>query len=336
MPIAPAPRALAEPVAPPISRQVIGVNSGLHLLLLGGVAAAWGLGDLGSAFTGGLLLTAYVLGLRHAFDPDHIAAIDNTTRALQSGHRTPQSVGMYFALGHSTVVFAAAVLVVVSARWVGLSGDSPVRTALGVWGAAFSGITLVVLAAINLRTLRTLIRASRRAEESDPAGAAGALSRILRPALRRVDRPWHMYPVGFLFGLGFDTATEVSLLILAAGGATAGVPWWVVLLLPLAFTSGMCLLDSADGMFMALAYRWALERPERKLRYNIVMTAVSVCFAAVIGVLGLMSLLGELGVTAFTWTDALSLEWSGVVVLGLFAALFAGAVLRWRRGVRRV
>ena len=203
---------------------------------------------------------------------------------------------MYFALGHSTVVFAAAVLVVVSARWVGLTGDSPVRTALGVWGAAFSGITLVVLAAINLRTLRTLIRA----EESDPAGAACALSRILRPALRRVDRPWHMYPVGFLFGLGFDTATEVSLLILAAGGATAGVPWWVVLLLPLAFTSGMCLLDSADGMFMALAYRWALERPERKLRYNIVMTAVSVGLAAVIGVLGMMSLLGELGVTAFT------------------------------------
>lgn len=243
---------------------------------------------------------------------------------------------MYFALGHSTVVFAAAVLVVVSARWVGLTGDSPVRTALGVWGAAFSGITLVVLAAINLRTLRTLIRASRRAKESDPAGAAGALSRILRPALRRVDRPWHMYPVGFLFGLGFDTATEVSLLILAAGGATAGVPWWVVLLLPLAFTSGMCLLDSADGMFMALAYRWALERPERKLRYNIVMTAISVCFAAVIGVLGLMSLLGELGVTAFTWTDALSLEWSGVVVLGLFAATFAGAVLLWRRGAGRV
>lgn len=168
MPIAPAPRALAEPVALPISRHVIGVNSGLHLLLLGGVAAAWGLGDLGGAFTGGLLLTAYVLGLRHAFDPDLIAAIDNTTRALQSGHRTPQSVGMYFALGHSTVVFVAAVLVAVSARWAGLTGDSP--------------------------------------------------------ALRRVDRPWHMYPVGFLFGLGFDTATEVSLLILAAAGATAGVP----------------------------------------------------------------------------------------------------------------
>lgn len=145
-----------------------------------------------------------------------------------------------------------------------------------------------------------------------------------------------MYPVGFLFGLGFDTATEVSLLILAAGGATAGVPWWVVLLLPLAFTSGMCLLDSADGMFMARAYRWALERPERKLRYNIAMTTVSVVFAAVIGALGLMSLLGELGLTAFTWTDALSLDWSGVVVLGLFAVIFTGAALLWRRGARQV
>lgn len=211
-----------------VSRPVIRVNAALHLLLVVGVAAAWGLGDLGGAFTGGLLLSAYVLGLRHAFDPDHIAAIDNTTRALQSRERAPQSVGMYFALGHSTAVFVAAGLVAVSAHWASLTGDSP--------------------------------------------------------ALRRVDRPWHMYPVGFLFGLGFDTAAEVSLLILAAAGATAGVPWWVVLLLPLAFTSGMCLLDSADGMFLAGAYRWALERPGRKLRYNIAMTPVSVVFAAVISV----------------------------------------------------
>lgn len=329
-----------------LSPTVVTVNVILHVLLLAGAAAAWAAGSLGAAVTVGLLLTAYTLGLRHAFDPDHIAAIDNTTRALQDSRRTPQTVGMFFALGHSTVVVAAAALVAVSVEWAGLTEDSPVRQALGVWGAAFSGVMLLVLAVINLVTLRSLVLRVRRRPDgvagADAAGGAGgtgdgpgrptgALTRLLGPALRRVTRPWHMYPVGLLFGLGFDTATEVSLLILAAGGAASGTPWWVTMLLPLAFTAGMSLMDSADGVFMSRAYRWALTDPANTLRYNITMTSVSVLFAVIVGVLELLALAGDLGVDALAWAGEVPMDNAGFIVLGLFVLIFAAAVLLWRR-----
>ncbi|RAV31422.1 HoxN/HupN/NixA family nickel/cobalt transporter [Corynebacterium heidelbergense] len=331
-----------------LSPVVLGVNIVLHLFLVTAAALAWATGNLHGAFSFGLILTAYTLGLRHAFDPDHIAAIDNTTRALQTHERTPQSIGMFFALGHSTVVILAAGLVALSAQWAGLTEDSPVTEALGIWGAAFSGVTLLLLAVINLLTLRSLYRQMRQSRplgDGAPASAEpgregyvpdgslprGPLTRLLGPALRKVTRPWHMYPVGFLFGLGFDTATEISLLILAAGGVAAGAPWWVTMLLPLSFTAGMALLDSIDGVFMAHAYRWALHRPHLKLRYNITMTAVSVLFAVLIGGTGLMSLAAELGLPGFAWVEGVNLDYAGFVVLGLFVTIFATALALWRR-----
>ncbi|HJF13140.1 HoxN/HupN/NixA family nickel/cobalt transporter [Corynebacterium falsenii] len=334
--------------------RVVWVNVILHGLLLIGCLVAWSQGLFTSAFTVGLLATAYTLGLRHAFDPDHIAAIDNTTRALQNDARTPQSIGMFFALGHSTVVIIAAGLIAASARWANLTEDSPLTQALGIWGATFSGVVLLVLALINLSKLRVMLQTERQfratgrpVDASTTQSAAhesltsnqlpsGPLGRILGPMVRRVSKPWHMYPVGFLFGLGFDTATEISLLILAASGVALGVPWWTMMLLPLAFTAGMAAMDSADGIFMARAYRWALDRPEMKLRYNIVMTTISVVFALFIGITGLLFLADELGFTPLSWVNNLELDNSGYWILVIFIAIYAASRIRWNVRTRRL
>lgn len=327
--------------------RVVWVNVILHGLLLIGCLVAWSQGLFTSAFTVGLLATAYTLGLRHAFDPDHIAAIDNTTRALQNDTRTPQSIGMFFALGHSTVVIIAAGLIAASARWANLTEDSPLTQALGMWGATFSGVVLLVLALINLNKLRVMLRTERQLRATDrPVDASttqsaapesltsnqltsGPLGRILGPMVQRVSKPWHMYPVGFLFGLGFDTATEISLLILAASGVALGVPWWMMMLLPLAFTAGMAAMDSADGIFMTRAYRWALDRPEMKLRYNIVMTTISVVFALFIGITGLLLLADELQIVTISWTGKAAVESGGYIMLSIAAVIYGFSRAIW-------
>jgi nickel/cobalt transporter (NiCoT) family protein len=218
----------------------------------------------GQLFGIGLGVTAYTLGLRHAFDADHIAAIDNTTRKLMTEGQRPMSVGFWFSLGHSSVVFLMVALLAIGIR--ALAGaieddQSTLQQITGVWGTFVSGVFLIVIGLINLAALVGIIQVFRRMrsgeyDESEleaQLDRRGFLNRILGRVTRAVTKPWHMYPVGLLFGLGFDTVTEVGLLVIAGGAAASGLPWWAILTLPVLFAAGMSLLDSIDGSFMNFA-----------------------------------------------------------------------------------
>lgn len=241
---------------------------------------------------------AYLLGMRHAFDVDHIAAIDCTTRKLLGEGRKPLSVGFWFSLGHSSLVFGLCALLAAGAQSLGgLLGDdaSPVREALGFVGTAVSGVILYLLAALNALILLRAVRDARSARDghaADPAGGspAGVMVRLLRPLMQSIKRPGQMYVVGMLFGLGFDTATEVILLVVAVGAATTALPWYAILILPTLFTAGMCLLDTLDGWFMSFAYGRAFSRPDRRLKYNFVLTGLSAAVALSVGTVEVMSL----------------------------------------------
>jgi len=270
----------------------------------------------------GLGLTAYTLGLRHAFDADHIAAIDNTTRKLMAEGQRPLSVGFWFSLGHSTIVFALALLFSFGVH--GLSGavqddGSALQTATGVIGPTISGAFLFVIGILNLAILVRLVR-----RRSDADGPGGLLTRIYGRATRAVGRPWHMYPLGVLFGLGFDTATEVALLFIAAGAVSAGLPFYAILCLPVLFAAGMSLLDTIDGAFMNFAYGWALSNPVRKAYYNIIITALSVAVALIVGTVELLSVLG--------FAPGVDLNLVGYFIVGLFVATWALALAVWRYG----
>src|SRR3954466_15576613 len=216
----------------------------------------------------GLGVTAFTLGMRHAFDADHIAAIDNTTRKLMADGQRPLSVGFWFSLGHSTIVFALGVLVVIGVR--GLAGavedgGSGLQQATGLIGPLVSGTFLMIIGLLNLVVLVSILRIFRRmrqgqldeAELEAELDQRGFMTRFYARATRAVRKPWHMYPLGCLFGLGFDTATEVALLVLAGGGAAGGGPFYAILCLPILFAAGMTLFDTLDGMFMNFAYGWA-------------------------------------------------------------------------------
>jgi high-affinity nickel-transport protein len=306
--------------------------------------------DIGDQVFGlGLGITAYTLGIRHAFDADHIAAIDNTTRRLLADGRRPVSVGFWFALGHSAVVALLAIGIAVGARYlVDLTDDgSAVRQGLGVVGAGVSGLFLYLIGVLNLVALVGIVRFYRQscAGPSDPAALErfldqrGVLNRLLLPLIRSIRHPAQMFPVGLLFGIGFDTATEVTLLALAGTGAAAGLPWYAVLVLPLLFTAGMTLFDTLDGAFMTVAYRWAFAEPVRKLYYNLTVTGLSVAVALLIGTVQLVGVLHE----RLRWRDPVSgwiagldLNNVGFLVVGLFVAVWAVAVGYWRlTGVER-
>src|SRR4051794_4681959 len=230
----------------------------------------------------GLGLTAYVLGMRHAFDADHIAAIDNTTRKLMSDGQRPVAVGFWFALGHSSLVVVLAVLIAAGARLATtlLDDGSGTHQVLGLVGTGLSGLFLYVIGVLNLVALVGIVGVFRRMrrggfdEHSFQAAldSRGVVSRVLGRLTRSVTRSWQMFGVGLLFGLGFDTATEVSLLVLAGSGAAGGLPWYAVLVLPLLFASGMSLFDTLDGTFMNVAYHWAFANPVRKVFYNLTVT----------------------------------------------------------------
>ncbi|GHF42262.1 HoxN/HupN/NixA family nickel/cobalt transporter [Amycolatopsis bartoniae] len=293
----------------------------------------------------GLGVTAYTLGLRHAFDADHIAAIDNTTRKLMQDGRRPVTVGFWFALGHSTVVLVLAVLIAAGARFVTAltADDSGTHEALSVVGTGISGLFLYLIAVLNLIALAGVVRVWRglRRGEFDEAelehqlAKRGMLNRFLGRVTRAITRPGQMYPVGLLFGVGFDTATEVTLLVLAGAGAAGGLPWFAVLVLPLLFAAGMTLLDTVDGTFMNFAYHWAFADPLRKVYYNITITGLSVAVALVIGSIELVSLLhDDLGLTdpVTTWISGLDLNNVGFVIVGLFVLVWALAIGVWRFG----
>jgi high-affinity nickel-transport protein len=293
----------------------------------------------------GLGITAYTLGVRHAFDADHIAAIDNTTRTLMAQGRRPVSVGFWFALGHASVVGLLAAGIGFGARFVvALTDDgSAARHDLGTVGTSVSGLFLYLIGLLNLAAFVGIAKVYRRARAGafDPAeldralDKRGLVNRILRPLMRSIRHPAQMFPIGLLFGIGFDTATEVTLLVLAGSGAAAGLPWYAVLVLPLLFTAGMCLFDTLDGAFMTVAYRWAFASPVRKLYYNLTITGLSVAVALLIGTIELVGLLHD----KLHWKDAVSgwlagldLNNVGFLIVGLFVLIWAGAIAYWKLG----
>ncbi len=300
----------------------------------------------GKAFGIGIGLTAYTLGLRHAFDADHIAAIDNTTRKLMNDGQRPLAVGFFFSLGHSTVVFGLALLLATGVKAIiGPVEDdsSTLHHYTGVIGTSVSGVFLYLIAILNVIVLvgilRVFVRLRRgeydETELEQQLENRGLLNRFLGRFTKSITRSWHMYPVGLLFGLGFDTATEIALLVLAGTSAAAGLPWYAILCLPVLFTAGMCLLDTIDGSFMNFAYGWAFSSPVRKIYYNITITGLSVAVALVIGSVELLGLFaGQLGWRGafWNWINNLDLNTVGFVVVGMFVFTWAVAVLVWRYG----
>jgi nickel/cobalt transporter (NiCoT) family protein len=299
---------------------------------------------LGSKVFGvGLGITAYTYGLRHAFDADHIAAIDNTTRKLRGDGKRPKSVGFWFAMGHSTIVAGMAALVAAGAHIVGdlTSDGSAANKTLGIIGTGLTGTFLYLIAFLNLIALVGIIRVFRamRSGELDEAKleshlqARGFMARILGRLTRTVTRPGQMFPVGILFGLGFDTATEVALLVLAGSGAASGLPWYAIMVLPLLFASGMSLLDSLDGLFMSVAYDWAFLNPVRKVYYNISITGLSVAVAFLIGSIELVSVLHDnagWNNPVTNWVSNINLNNVGFAIVGLFVLTWVIAVGYWR------
>src|ERR1700686_3463366 len=273
----------------------------------------------------GVAITAYTLGMRHAFDADHIAAIDNTTRKFMAEGKRPLSVGFFFSLGHSSVVFALGIGLTIAAKTIigQVSNNSSVLNNFGgFFGTLVSGTFLYLIALLNLVVLVGIVKVfieMRRGRYNDEEleqqlNSRGLMFRFFGKMMRAIHSPWQMYPIGVLFGLGFDTATEVALLAATAGAATIGLPWYAVLSLPLLFAAGMSLLDTIDGSFMNFAYGWAFSKPVRKVYYNITITGLSVALALYIGSIVLFGA---------TWAVAL-LIWR-----------FAHIERRWERAAAR-
>ena len=325
---------------------VIGLHVvGFFLLLVLVIPQNFHLGKEG-VFGLGLGITAYTLGLRHAFDADHIGAIDNTTRKLMADGQRPLSVGFFFSLGHSTIVFLLAFLFSVGVR--GLTGSvenhaSTLHQATGLIGPGVSGSFLFLIGILNLLILVNIIKVFRRMRQGDyneqeleqQLNTRGFMNRFYGRATRAVKKPWQMYPLGCLFGLGFDTATEVALLFIAAGAAGAGLPFYAILCLPILFAAGMSLLDTIDGAFMNFAYGWAFSKPVRKVYYNITITGLSVAVALIVGTVELMSILADkLSLTGGVWDFAANLDLNlvGYFIVGLFVVTWAVALAVWRFG----
>ena len=334
-------RRIAGMVAVIVGLHVIGF--GLLLVLVAPQHLSLG----GQTFGTGLGITAYTLGMRHAFDVDHIAAIDNTTRKLMEEKSRPVSVGFWFSLGHSTIVLAMCVALALGIRTFAsqVSNDSStLHDVTGIVGVSVSGTFLIVLGVVNLFILVGIVKIFRRMrseaydEETleDLLQHRGFMNRILRRVMVAVRKPWHMYPVGVLFGFGFDTATEISLLVLASTGAAFVLPWYAILCLPILFMAGMCLFDTMDGSFMNFAYGWAFSQPVRKVYYNITITSLSVIVAVLIGGIELLGLLADkFELTGGVWNlvgAAGDYQYTGYLVVGVFVATWAVSLLIWRYG----
>jgi nickel/cobalt transporter (NiCoT) family protein len=295
----------------------------------------------------GLAITAYVLGLRHGFDADHIAAIDNTTRKLLNDGKRPLTVGTWFSLGHSTIVCGMILALVVVTDWI--SAHFHLFSTVGaVLGTVISGVFLLVIGIVNALIVVEVYRMFRGVRDGrldqkaldDQMNKRGILNRIFGRFFRVVREPWQIYPIGVLFGLGFDTATEVLIIALALLFAAAGVPLWAVLFLPLLFTCGMVLSDTSDGFAMRYAYGWAFNHPIRKIFYNLTLTVISVLVAFAIGGVELLQVIsGELGWGGpfWAWLDGLDFETLGIGIAGLFLGCWAIALaIYWVKGYERI
>jgi high-affinity nickel-transport protein len=322
---------------------------GLHVLGWGLLAAAVG-GHYHitrtEIFGFGTGILAYTLGMRHAFDADHIAAIDNTTRKLVSEGKRPLSTGFWFSLGHSSVVFLLAVLLNFGIRALDnqvRDNGSGLHNVTGIIGTGVSGTFLYLLAALNVIVLAGILKVFREmrtgayddSELEEQLAKRGLMNRFLGPLARRVDTPWKMYPIGLLFGLGFDTATEVALLVLAGSAVVSGLPFYAILSLPVLFAAGMCLFDTADGCFMNFAYDWAFARPIRKVYYNLTITGLSVFVAFFIGTVEILGLIGQeyrLGGGFWTFMGNFDINKAGFVIAGVFVLTWAVALAIWHFG----
>ncbi|AOX17497.1 HoxN/HupN/NixA family nickel/cobalt transporter [Kozakia baliensis] len=333
----------AASTPPPLRHRI----TGIYLFLAAFNLGAWIWAFIvfhAQPFLLGTGLLAYGFGLRHAVDADHIASIDNVTRKLMQEGKRPVSVGLFFALGHATVVVIVAALVALTA--------SAMRNRIDGWkeiggliATGSSALFLFLIAAMNIMILRGVWTAFRQVRAGKPYNPndldlllndRGLLARIFRPVFKMVSQSWHMFPVGFLFGLGFDTATEVSLLGLSASQATQGVSVAVILVFPMLFAAGMALVDTTDGILMLGAYEWAFIRPIRKLYYNLVITFVSVLVALLIGGIETLGILAEhFDLHGPIWSAAQNLNENfnmlGFVVIGIFVAAWLISILIYRR-----
>jgi high-affinity nickel-transport protein len=293
----------------------------------------------------GTALLAWGLGLRHAVDADHIAAIDNVTRKLMQDGQRPITVGFWFAIGHSGIITIAAVTIALTTN--ALSQFDAFKQIGGIVATTVSALFLFTIAAMNLIILRSVwktfahVRSGGTYVEEDLnllLSGRGLLARLFRPMFRLVNRTWHMAPLGFLFGLGFDTATEVAILGLSASQAVDGLSIGTILVLPALFAAGMALIDTADGVVMLGAYEWAFVKPIRKLYYNITITLISAIVAIVIGGIETLTLIGErLGLTGWPWSLAAELgrhfNSLGFAIIGLFILCWLASfiIYRWKR-----
>jgi high-affinity nickel-transport protein len=328
---------------------MVATVAGLNLAGWGMLAAALGghyhIGKT-TVFGVGTGALAYTLGMRHAFDADHIAAIDNTTRKLIGEGKRPLSVGFFFSLGHSSVVFLLAVLLNFGIRDLDrqVSDDgSGLHTITGIVGTCVSGFFLFLIAAFNIVILAGILKVFRRMrtgaydddELEEQLNKRGLMNRFLGPLARRVDTPWKMYPIGFLFGLGFDTATEIALLVLAGTAVGGGLPFYAVLSLPILFAAGMSLFDTADGCFMNFAYDWAFAKPVRKVYYNLTITGLSVFVAVFIGAVEILGLLAQdtsLNGSFWTFMQTFNINTAGLFIVGVFLLTWIVALCVWHFG----
>ena len=289
---------------------------------------------------------AYTLGMRHAFDADHIAAIDNTTRKLVHEGQRPLGVGFFFSLGHSTIVLVVAVMLNFGIRALNLQvsqESSGLHAATSLIGTSVSGGFLYLIALLNFVVLLSIARVYRqmRSGRYDPhelerqLEQRGVMNRLLGGYARKVDASWKMYPVGVLFGLGFDTATEVGLLVLAGSAVAGGLPFYAVVSLPILFAAGMCLFDTLDGCFMNFAFDWAFANPVRKVFYHLTITGLSVAVAFFIGTVEILGLIGrEANLNSPFWmfVRGFNINTAGYAIVGLFVLTWAIALLYWRFG----
>ena len=318
---------------------------GIYAFLLAFNLGAWALALLASSEYPILLptaLLAYTFGLRHAVDADHIAAIDNSTRKLMQDGQRPVAVGLFFSLGHSTIVVGLTVLIAISA---GIISDIPRFQEIGsLIGTTVSAVFLLIIGTINLVVLIDIYRMFRQVSHGGAydeqsleefLSNRGLLARLLKPALRLIRKSWHMYPLGVLFGLGFDTASEVALLGLAATSGASGVPIGYILILPMLFAAGMSLVDASDGIMMLGAYGWAYIKPIRKLYYNLNITLVSVLIAFGVGGIELLSIIADkfgLSGGIWDWVGSLDFEIIGFLIIAIFVVSWSVSTLiyRWK------
>ncbi|PWJ53133.1 high-affinity nickel-transport protein [Quadrisphaera granulorum] len=310
---------------------------GLSLLTLGVVSGTAG------AVTVALAATAYLRGLVHAFDFDHVAMIDNSTRKFVAEGRSPASVGLAFSLGHSTVVILTGILVIAGAGFIrtALDDSSGAAHVLGVIGVSVSGLYLVLVAVANLATFTQAwkLRGALRRDPHlvvppDALTPRGPAAMLMTAPLRRIRHPWHVYVIGFLFSLGFDTSSQIGVLVLTAGAALAGAPLVSLLCLPLLFTAAMTLGDTVNGLVMLKMYTAAQEDPARKVTYNLLVTGVGIASGLLVGALAAAALLSEeLGISGglVGALTSLETEHAGFVLAGLFAVVFAVSAVAWKR-----